>query len=383
VDGAAVDVSSAEPPVQPKIMIVDDEPINIKLVQKYLRMAKYSQTVTTTDSTQAIALLRKERPDLVLLDIMMPKVSGLDILGAIRADQRLFPLPVLILTAATDRETRLKALELGATDFLAKPVDDTELIPRVRSALVVKAHHDYLTAHAQQLEEQVRTRTAELTASRLELIHCLARVAEYRDDQTGRHVIRVGRYAGMIARELGMDDEFVDLLVHAAPLHDIGEVGIPDAILQKPGRLTPEEYELMQNHCRYGKRTVAPMSGDEWRAFQTHTLVGEKIIAVSHSPILEMAGRIALTHHEKWDGSGYPLGLAGDSIPIEARITAVADVFDALSTKRHYKPAFPLENCFEIMRQGRGSHFDPRVLDAFLARKPEIVQIRIEHADFE
>ena len=221
-------------------------------------------------------------------------------------------------------------MELGATDLLGKPIRPTELLPRVRNALVVKAHNDYLRSYAQQLERQVRQRTGELNGSRLELIHCLARIAEYRDNETGRHVIRVGRYAGIIARQLGLEESAAELIEHAAPLHDIGKIGIPDAILLKPGQLTPDEYELMQRHAGIGRKTFQPMSCSDWKAFRSHTLLGEMIMDLDSSPLITMAGEIALTHHEKWDGSGYPLALSGEDIPLSGRIVAVADVFDAL-----------------------------------------------------
>jgi len=195
--------------------------------------------------------------------------------------------------------------------------------------------------------------------------------------------MRVGRYAGMIARKLGLDENLVELIEHAAPLHDMGKIGIPDAILLKPGKLTPEEYEVMQKHSVFGKRTFQPMSNDEWRAFQSHTFLGEMIMGVDSSPLITMAAKIALTHHEKWDGSGYPLGLAGEEIPLPGRITSVADVFDALSSRRPYKPAWPLDRCFAAMEAGRGKHFDPVVLDAFSACREEIVQIRMKFADTE
>ena len=382
-DSFVADAPCTELASHARIMIVDDEPINIKLVQKYLKEAQYHEFITTTEPMEALQLLHAHTPDILLLDIMMPKISGLEILSAIRADDSLAYFPILILTAVDDTDTRIEALELGATDFLTKPVDDTELIPRVRNALVVKAHHDYLASYARDLEEEVRVRTAQLAASRLELIHCLARAAEYRDNETGKHVIRVGRYAGVVARQLGMDEPFAELLEHAAPLHDMGKVGIPDAILLKPGKLCPEEFQFMQKHCGFGKRTFEPMTPEEWKAFQSHTLLGERITDLGTSPILDMAGKIALTHHEKWDGSGYPLGLAGKNIPIEGRITAVADVFDALTSKRPYKPAFPLDKSLAIMKEGRGTHFDPTVLDAFLAREADIVEIWIRHAELE
>jgi putative two-component system response regulator len=240
-----------------------------------------------------------------------------------------------------------------------------------------------LREHAKDLEVQVRRRTAELAASRLELIHCLARAAEYRDNETGRHVVRVGRYAEIIAHKLGMGDSMAELIGHAAPLHDMGKLGIPDAILLKPDKLAPDEFEVMQKHSLFGKHTFEPMSHDEWRTFRQHTFVGEMIMDVQSSPIVTMAAKIALTHHEKWDGTGYPLGLSGEDIPIAGRITAVADVFDALNSKRPYKPALPLDKCFAIIREGSGTHFDPKVVEAFLASREAILEIRMMYADVE
>jgi putative two-component system response regulator len=305
------------------------------------------------------------------------------ILRRIREDERLAPIPTIVLTASCNEQTRMEALELGATDFLSKPVNAAELVVRVRNTLLVKAHHDHLKSYAQELEQKVRQRTAELATSRLELIHCLARAAEFRDNETGRHVVRVGRYAEVIARKLGLDEEFVELIAHAAPLHDMGKVGIPDAILLKPGKLTPDEFEIMQKHSRYGKCTFEPMSCDEWRTFKSHTFLGEMIMGVESSPVIALAAKIALTHHERWDGTGYPLGLAAEDIPLAGRITAVADVFDALSSKRPYKAAIPLDRCFAIVQAASGTQFDPRVVDAFLACREAVVEIRMNHADMD
>lgn len=366
-----------------KVMIVDDEPINIKIVQKYLKLAGYRNFVTSSDPPMVFDMVTSTMPDVILLDVMMPMISGLDILKRLRGDARVAHIPTIILTASDSEETKIEALNLGASDFLSKPFNSSELVLRLRNALLVKAYDDHLKDHASELTRQVRLRTAELAASRLELIHCLARAAEYRDNETGRHVLRVGRYAGILARQMGLDEETVELIEHAAPLHDMGKVGIPDEILLKPGKLTPEEFEIMQKHSAYGKHTFEPMSCDEWRMFKSHTFLGEMIMDVQSSPIITMAAKIALTHHEKWDGSGYPLGLCGQDIPISGRITAVADVFDALSSKRPYKPAFPIDRCFATIEQGRGTHFDPRVLDAFLACREAIVEVRIEYADVE
>ena len=375
--GFGVDATAA------KILVIDDEPINIVFVRNILVASGYRNVLALSDAPSAMATIERERPDVVLLDIVMPQVSGLEILSQMRTNPQIALTPVIILTAAGDEATRSRALELGATDLLGKPIRPTELLPRVRNALVVKAHHDYLRGYAQQLERQVRQRTAELNGSRLELIHCLARIAEYRDNETGRHVIRVGRYAGIIARKLGLEESAAELIEHAAPLHDIGKIGIPDAILLKPGQLTPDEFELMQRHAAIGRRTFQPMSSSDWKTFRSHTLLGEMIMDLESSPLIAMAGEIALTHHEKWDGSGYPLGLSGEDIPLSGRIIAVADVFDALSSRRPYKPAFPLERCFAILEEGRGKHFDPHVLQAFLDCRDQVVQVRIEYADLE
>lgn len=363
------------------IMVVDDEPINCKVVRKYLAAAGYQKFLTVTEPVEAMERIPHDKPDLVLLDVMMPGLSGLEILEALRGAEATAYTPVIILTASDDRETRRRALELGATDFLAKPVDASELVPRVHNALAAKAHHDHLAHHAERLEKEVRERTIELTRSRLDLVHCLARAAEYRDNETGRHVVRVGRYAGIIARQVGLDPTTVDLIEQASPLHDVGKLAIPDAVLLKPGKLSPEEYELMQRHCGIGRGILERLSEGDCRTWKDHTQLGALIIGDVDTPFMKMAATIALTHHEKWDGTGYPLGLAGEDIPMAGRITAVADVFDALSTKRPYKPPLPRERCFELMAQDRGKHFDPCVLDAFFTRSAEIIETQIRYAD--
>jgi putative two-component system response regulator len=387
VPAAASAASSAQPSSanedykSAKILIVDDEGFNIKVVQAHLTLAGYSRFVSSTDPRPVLAMITSEMPDVILLDIMMPAISGLDILRMVQADDDLKHIPVIILTAAESEEIKLEALELGAADFLNKPVNLPELVARVRNVLLVKSHQDHLKDYARELAHQVRQRTAELAMSRLELIHCLARTAEFRDNETGKHVARVGRYAELIAQQLGLDENTVELIAHAAPLHDMGKVGVPDSILLKPGKLTPEEYEIMQQHSIHGKQAFEPMSDSEWRMFKSHTVLGQTIMDVESSPLIKMAAKIALTHHEKWDGSGYPLGLSGEDIPLAGRITAVADVFDALSSPRPYKPAIALNRCFEVMEEGRGTHFDPKVLDAFFACRDAIVAVRMDLAD--
>lgn len=351
-------------------MIVDDEPINIKLIQKYLRSAGYHDFVTTSESREAVSLICSTNPDIIVLDVVMPHVSGLDILETVRGDQRLAHLPVLIVTASTDEQTKIDALELGATDFLHKPVKPTELLPRVRNSLVLKAHHDQMAAYSKRLEAEVAQRTADLAQSREEVIHVLACAAEYRDQETGNHVIRVGRFAGIIARELGCSDMDAELIEHAAILHDAGKLAIADSILLKPGKLSAKEFELMRHHCEYGERILKAQPSDDSQPFLLHSRPPS-----TRSPVLRMAAVIARTHHERWDGTGYPDQLKGEEIPIVGRITAVADVFDALSSKRCYKDALPFEECIEQMLRERGKHFDPKVLDAFLARIDDVAEV--------
>jgi putative two-component system response regulator len=364
-----------------KIMIVDDEPTNIKVVRRLLEIDGYRNFVATTDSSAALYLIGDQRPDLVLLDLMMPMVSGLDILSSVRQDSARSFLPIIILTAATDRETRLQALEQGATDFITKPVDPSDLIPRVRNVLAMIQYQRRLKDYAANLENAVRSRTVELEASREDVLHCLARAAEYRDHDTGQHVLRVGRYARIIAEELGMSPEAVRALEQAARLHDVGKIGVPDNILLKAGELTEAEFISMKRHSGFGKKILQQFSAEEQERMRRHTEVGAQILKVGSSPILEMATRVALTHHEWWDGNGYPLGLQGEDIPLEGRITAVADAFDALSCQRCYKDAFPLEKCFAIIESESGTHFEPKIVEAFMKRRADIVAVQIEYAD--
>jgi putative two-component system response regulator len=323
----------------------------------------------------------RESPDLVLLDVMMPEVDGLQILEQMRNDDRLRYVPVLILTAVSDPKTKTRALQLGATDFLAKPVDPGDLQPRVRNALLGKAHHDELASYAERLEQEVRLRTAELESSRQDIIFCLACAGEYRDQETGNHVVRVGLFAGIVARQLGIDPETADLLEQAALLHDVGKIGVSDLILLKPGKLSDDEFTLMKKHCEFGRNIIQPSTDIRWRKVGNRQASDHGTVPVGQSPIMTMAARIAFSHHERWDGSGYPNGLKENEIPIEGRIVAVVDVFDALSSVRPYKPAINLKKCFAIMEEGRGTHFDPVVFDAFIAAKESILQVQSEYAD--
>ena len=369
------------------IAIIDDEELNVAAVRTHLQKAGYSRFCTTTDSTEALTLIRREQPDLILLDIMMPRVSGLDILHALalestRQSQRSCP-HVLVMTASEDARLKQICLGLGAIDFVAKPLDVPEMTARVRNTLVSKCSQDRLTSQNVALEAEVARRTAELVQSREEVVHCLARAAERRDDDTGHHVRRVGRYVGVIAKNLGLPPARVEVVELAAQLHDVGKIGIPDSILFKPGRLDEEQIAIMRRHCAVGHQIIKPACPQTEQQMRTHTRFGADLLNVRTSPLLMLASRIAQTHHERWDGSGYPLGLAGTDIPLEGRMTAVADVFDALASRRPYKDPFPRERCFEILREGRGTHFDPDCLDAFFAGSEEIVQIQLELMDDE
>ena len=352
-------------------MIVDDEPVNVRVLEKRLRESGYKHIVSTNDPAQAIPMLKSESPDLLMLDIVMPGVDGLQLLAEIRKDPATQFLPVLILTATRDPQTKLLALDLGATDFLEKPVSVVDVLPRIRNALILKEYQDGLKADADALEALVQVRTAELMQSRRDVVECLARAGEYRDHETGNHVVRVGKFVQIIATQLGLPPEERDLMSQAALLHDVGKIGISDLVLLKPGRLAPEEFSLMKKHCEFGRDIICPET----------PLDADMPAARRRSPLLEMAARIAMTHHEWWDGTGYPSGLKGQEIPLEGRITAVADVFDALSSERPYKPPYDLERSVAILRHQRSTQFDPAVLDAFFAAFDQIVAIHEKYHD--
>ena len=358
------------------VMMVDDEPSTTDVVQMFLEEVGFENFVTCNDSTRAMESLVNERPDVLLLDLKMPGVSGFDVLAAMQTDRHLKHIPVIVLTSTADAETKLRVLELGAKDLLAKPVDPSELEMRLRNTLAAKAYQDQLIAYSASLKHQVRTRTAELEGAQRHIIRCLARAGEFRDNQTGKHVERVGRFAGIIAKRLGFDSDWVEMIEVAAQLHDIGKIGVSDTVLLKPGPLDPEEFELIKQHCEIGENIIRPWSQEARTQAEMDALA-----ALARSPIIRMAAVIAETHHEKWDGSGYPRGLAGQDIPIAGRITSVADVYDALSSERPYKKALPLGECLDILRDSRGSHFDPLVLDAFLAEAAEIVTVQSELMD--
>jgi putative two-component system response regulator len=333
-----------------RILIVDDQEANVRLLQDVLVRAGYQEIEGLTDPRRVPDVLDSFQPDLILLDLLMPYIDGLavlDLLPSIVAPGSF--LPVLVLTADASADAKLQALAAGASDFLTKPFDVAEVTLRVGNLLHTRFLHLQLQDHNRTLEERVSERTQELKESYHQTLERLALAAEYRDDDTGEHIRRVGRTAALVARELGLSPDQVELIGQAAALHDVGKIGVPDAVLLKPASLTPEEFEIVK----------------------THTEVGARILAGSRSPLLQLAERIARAHHERWDGTGYT-GVPGDAIPLEARITAVADAFDAMTNDRPYRRARPLEEALiEVARQ-RGRQFDPEVADAFLRVHEEI-----------
>lgn len=350
---------SSEALFERPILIVDDEPANLKLLDSQLRRAGYSNLVLVEDSREVISQYRSSRPDLVLLDLAMPYLDGYAVLEQLKAlEDPLLP-PVIVLTAQHGRDNLLRALEAGARDFLAKPFDRNELIMRVRNLLDVHLSHRMIYDRNEQLEELVQARTSELRKTRLQVVHRLGRASEYRDEETGRHILRISYMAAIIATALGWGDEDRDLMLHASPMHDIGKIGIPDAILRKPAKLDPEE----------------------WGVMKTHTTIGAELLEGDKSKLLTLAREIALTHHERWNGTGYPNGLAGEEIPESGRIVAITDVFDALTSERPYKKAWSTDAALELIQRERDGHFDPRVVDAFFDRLPYILQVRERFAE--
>ena len=326
-----------------RIMIVDDEPGNVSLLKRLLERAGFHKLDSTNDPREAVALYVETRPDLILLDLHMPHLDGLAVMDRLNEIVEASYMPILMLTGDISPEARRDALSRGAKDFVNKPFNADEVLLRIRTLLETRFLYLQIQSQNQMLEAKVRERTRELEAAQIEIIERLARAAEFRDDNTGQHTERVGQMAALLARELGLADSEVSLIRRAAPLHDVGKIGIPDSILLKLGKLTPAEFELVK----------------------THTTIGARILSGSRFALLRMAEEIAFSHHEQWDGRGYA-GLAGDQIPLAGRIVTVADVFDALTQKRPYKAAWPVEEAVAEIERQRGRQFDPNVVDAFL-----------------
>lgn len=364
------------------ILFVDDEQPVLDALRRLLHSHRRIWDITCVDCPKAAWALLMESPfDVVVSDITMPGMSGLELLERIQQTTHLKDLPVIMLTGLSTRELKRQALSLGAADLLNKPVEPEDLVARLRSVLRLKSYQDELKAHNAILERKVEERTSDLFHARLDIIWRLGKAAEHRDDATGNHVIRVGCISRAIAETMRLDRDFVATLFLAAPLHDIGKIGIPDSVLLKSGPLSPQEWDVMKQHCQIGARILredwrAETAFWQWRHGRSPCDAGTR-----ENPVLEMGASIALMHHEKYDGTGYPQRLSGDEIPLPARIVAISDAFDAMTSRRPYKNPYSERQALEIIRDGAGTHFAPDVHAAFLDAQPEIRSIRKRFAD--
>lgn len=332
-------------PSHPSLLVVDDTPLNLDLLRDVL--SPFYRVRLATSGENALKLIQKSPPDLILLDIMMPGMDGYAVCHALKSDPRYAHIPIIFVTAMSDAQDETRGFEVGAVDYITKPISAPVVLARVKT---------HLALHNQQLalEQEVRERTEELHETRLQIIQRLGRAAEYKDNETGRHVIRMSHYARIMALKAGVPDDEADLIFNAMPMHDIGKIGIPDRIILKPGPLNDEEWALMRQHPQ----------------------IGADIIGENTHPLMQYARSIALTHHEKWDGSGYPNGLVGEQIPFVGRLAVLADVYDALTSKRPYKEAWSVEKASQIIHEGAGKHFDPNLMAIFDASIDEFKMIQ-------
>lgn len=336
------------------IMVVDDEPANLTLIDRTLRAEGYARLVLIRDPREVEETYKSQCFDLIILDLNMPYLDGFAVMEKLLALNDPILPPILVLTAQYGRDFVLRALNGGARDFLSKPFDRMELLARVRNLVDIQIGRRLLHDQKQMLEQLVHARTQELRNTRLQIVQRLGRAAEYRDNETGFHILRMSHTCALLAKAVGWDEAECEKILHASPMHDIGKIGVPDGILLKPGKLDPEEWEIMK----------------------THVTIGAHILDGDDSDLLLMAREIALTHHERWDGAGYPCGLAGEDIPIVGRIAAIADVFDALTSERPYKKAWPVEEALGYIRDNKGRHFDPVIVDHFEKNIADVFKIR-------
>lgn len=342
-----------------QVLIVDDTEINLILFSALVKKLEECQAHVFADSRQALDWVTQNVPDLIIVDYMMPDLDGIEFIRLVRELPGCKLVPILMITANDQKQIRYRALDLGANDFLTKPIDKVEFLARARNMLSLNQARKHMADHASWLSGEVRKATQEIVMRERETVFRLAKAAEYRDPETGAHILRMARYSRLIARELGLSDADQQLILEAAPMHDIGKVGIADKILLKPGRLTPEEFEVMKQHAVFGY----------------------DLLNGSSSKLLQAAAEIAKGHHEKFDGTGYPDGIKGENIPIFSRIVAVADVFDALTSERPYKEAWALDAAIAFLNNGAGSHFDPSCVRAFLNTWDDVELVRSKYQE--
>ena len=343
------------------VLIIDDSDINLTLIKALVLKLGECNPVIFDNPLRALEWCRDNVPDLVIVDYMMPDMDGLKFINAFRALHGRNEIPILMVTANDQKEVRYEALLGGANDFLTKPIDRVEFSARARNMLSLRTGQKFLADRATHLAALVDEQTQEIRDREKELIFRMSRAAEFRDPETGAHIQRMAYYSQLIAKGLGLDEKTQKLILEASPMHDVGKIGIPDHILLKPGKLTFEEFDVMKGHAK----------------------LGYELLKESNSEILQAAAEIALSHHEKYDGSGYPSGLVGTKIPLFGRIVAVADVFDALTSERPYKKAWALDEACKFLEEGRGLHFDPMCVEAFLAGWEEALDIRQRFKDEE
>lgn len=344
-----------------KVVIVDDNPVNLKLMESLVRRAGDYTALVFQSSAEGLEWCLNNDPDLLIVDYMMPPPDGLEFIRRFRENPLKTDIPVLMITADHEKETRYAALDTGANDFLTKPIDNAEFRARMRNMLALRRSQKSLADRATWLAEKVAEATEEILDREREMITRLSRAAEFRDPETGAHIQRMANYSRLIAQQLGLSSTEQELILRAAPMHDIGKIAIPDHILLKPGRLDAEELAIMHTHAERGY----------------------EMLKDSKSSLLDTAAIIARTHHEKWDGSGYPRRLAGEDIPLHGRIVAVADVFDALTTERPYKKAWEVERAAQFLEESAGTHFDSQCVHAFLARIDDALMIRASFQDMD
>ncbi len=332
------------------ILVVDDTPENIDVLVGTLKHDYHVKAAINGE--MALKVVKATPPDLILLDIMMPGIDGYEVCRRLKADYTTRHIPIIFITAKIGVQDEIKGLELGAVDYIAKPVSPPIVKARVQTQLALYDQN-------RELDRKVQIKTEQLHETRLQIIQRLGRAAEYKDDDTGLHVIRMSKYSRILGVAAGMSDSEADVLLNAAPMHDIGKIGIPDNILKKPGKLTDEEFDIMRGHC----------------------VIGAEIIGDDPSELLQMAKVVALTHHEKWDGSGYPNGLAGEDIPRVGRIVAIADVFDALTSVRPYKKAWSVDDAVDLLKTSAGGHFDPQLVSLFVDALPEVLEVMASYSE--